>query len=223
MTVTILSGAMVVASQGLAKPPIYICLLNVLLSVIMPANGSMTAYPLKPARAHEVCGAGKIAFAFMLAARLGGQVMWVQKVGHSECMNPEGFANIFDPSNILITRTKTQIDTLAVAEEALRSGAVQLVVYELDKPISLTAGRRLQLAAQAGQALGLGLINDDMGSNAAETRWHVSPVFDPIDSTLQNWNLIKNKSGTKGAWNVRWDTAAHRVDVVPPTGDRSGS
>ena len=85
----------------------------------------------------------------------------------------------------------------------------------------------MQLAAQAGHTTGLCLIPEGMGSNAAETRWHCSPVFDPTggaaDSTLQCWELIKNKSGTLGAWHVRWDAAARRLYVVSPAGERPGS
>jgi len=62
-----------------------------------------------------------------------------------------------------------------------------------------------------------------MGSNAAETRWQAAPLFDPeeaADSTLMRWLLIKNKSGTLEAWDVRWNHAARRLDVVSPTGQR---
>jgi protein ImuA len=57
-----------------------------------------------------------------------------------------------------------------------------------------------------------------MGSNAAETRWRCIPLFDPEDSTLQSWELIKNKSGTIGAWTILWDAQAHRVIVVSEVG-----
>jgi len=121
----------------------------------------------------------------------------------------------------LLALGQDHTDILALAEEALRSGAVATVVAELTKPLDLTAGRRLQLAAEAGGALGILLIGDDMGSNAAETRWRCTPLFDPDDSTLQHWELIKNKSGTLAAWKVRWDDAAHSVTVVRETGERA--
>ncbi|WP_189641171.1 ImuA family protein, partial [Paramylibacter ulvae] len=174
-------------------------------------------------RAHEVCGTAKNTFAFMLAAQIPNTVIYVRENHRSNILNPSGFANIFDPRRILMVYAKTQIDVLAVAEETLRSTAVQMVIYELTKPISLTAARRLQLAAQAGQTLGLGLIQDGMGSNVAETRWHAAAIFDPDDSTLQRWDIIKNKSGTLGSWYVRWNSTAHCVDLVSPTGNGSGS
>ena len=85
---------------------------------------------------------------------------------------------------------------------------------ELNAPLDLTAGRRLQLAAKTGRSLGIALIPEGMGSNAAETRWQCAPVFDPQDSTLQRWELIKNKSGTLGVWNVRWSASSRRINVV---------
>ncbi len=64
-----------------------------------------------------------------------------------------------------------------------------------------------------------------MGSNAAETRWRAAPLYDPEggDSTLMRWSLIKNKSGTFGAWDVRWNHATRRLLVVSPVGERPGS
>jgi protein ImuA len=115
------------------------------------------------------------------------------------------------------------IDMLAVAEEALRSGSVSLVVMELSKPLGLTAGRRLQLAAEAGKSTALSIIPEGMGSNAAETRWQCAPVFDVRDSTLQHWKLIKNKSGTLGSWDVRWDAQARHINVVSEVAQREGS
>jgi len=113
--------------------------------------------------------------------------------------------------------------TFAVAEEALRDGTTPLVILEISQPMGLIQGRRLQLSARAGKSTGLCLIPDGMGSNAAESRWHAAPIFDPFsapgDSTLQRYELIKNKSGTLGFWHVRWDTASRRLHLVSATGE----
>jgi len=186
-------------------------------------TGSLPSLSLRPGRAHEVCGAGAAFFAFAQAARIGGPLMWVSESWRMDRINPAGFLALVDPERLLLAETKDQPESLAVAEEALRSGAVPLVVVELSKPLVLTPGRRLQLAARDGNATALSIIPDGAGSNAAETRWRCSPVFDATESTLQHWSLIKNKSGTPGAWHVRWDAAAHRLDVVSPAGERPGS
>lgn len=181
-------------------------------------------FPPMNARTHEVCGASALFFAFSLAGRLGGTTIWVRESWRSEQINPSGFAQYFDPQNLLVAQARNQTDVLAVGEESLRGKSVSLVVMELDQDISLTQGRRLQLAAQAGNTTGLCIIPDGMGSNAAQTRWRCSPIFDETggvaDSTLQNWSIIKNKSGTLTAWNVNWDAKTRRINVVSPTAQR---
>ncbi|MEX0349174.1 MAG: ImuA family protein [Paracoccaceae bacterium] len=186
-------------------------------------DASIPYYPPKKHRTHEACGAGAVFFALALAARLEGPVLWVREAWQGTQLNPAGIQQILDPARLLTASTKDQTDALAVAEEALRSGAVPLVVIELSKPLDLTAGRRLQLAARDGKATALALIPDGMGSNAAETRWSCAPQFHPQDSTHHRWELIKNKSGTLGVWDVRWDHSARRIAVVPQVGQRPGS
>lgn len=180
-------------------------------------------FPPSKARTHEVCGPGAYTLAFALAARIGGQCIWVRERWDSTQINPNGFAAFIAPSELMLCNTKDQTQTLAVAEEALRSGVASLVVMTLNKPLGLTEGRRLQLAARDGTSTGLVIIPEGMGSNAAETRWRCTPVFDPKfalqDSTLQKWERTKNKSGTLGAWYVRWDPASRRVIVVSPAGE----
>lgn len=135
-----------------------------------------------------------------------------------------GGAAYLDPSQLLIAQAPRHIDVLASTEEALRSGHVAVVIAELTQPIGLTEGRRLQLAAQEGNATGLCILPEGMGNNAAQTRWHCTPVFDEgntaEDSTLQNWKLIKNKSGTLAAWTVKWNAQTRRISVVSPTAQR---
>lgn len=181
-------------------------------------------FPLRPARVHDACGPGAVAFAAMAAAELA-PVLWVREAWLSDGLNPLGLAPILDPAGLLLARTRNQADSLAVAEEALKDGAFPFVVIEITRPLDLREGRRLQLAAKAGKTTGLCLIPEGMGSNAAETRWRCSPVFDgaAVDSTLLRWELIKNKSGTLGGWHVRWDAASHRLDVVSSLAERSGS
>lgn len=178
-------------------------------------------FPPDNARTHEVWGPSATAFAFALAASLCGQsgkaVLWIREGWQGEQINPMGFAHYLDPQKLLIAQAPGHIDLLASAEEALRSGRVALVVMEVSQPIGLTEGRRLQLAATEGKTTGLCLLPEGMGSNAAQTRWRCTPVFDATahaDSTLQRWEIIKNKSGTLKAWAVKWDAQTRRVSVV---------
>lgn len=181
------------------------------------------AFPLVRGRVHEACGPAAVSFAVRVAAQMSGDVIWVREGWRPGGLNPLGMDGL-DPARVIVAHTANQIDTLAVAEEALRDGAVSCVVLELTAQIGLTAGRRLQLAAKDGRATGVCLIPDGagMGSNATQTRWRCAPVFDDRDSTLQQWDLIKNKSGTNGSWYVRWHAETRSVTVVPPIGQRSG-
>lgn len=181
--------------------------------------------PLRPARVHEACGPAATGFAAVACAQSKGHLLWLREGWQAGTLDPAGLSAFCDPARVLIARTKDQTDTLAVAEEALKDGAVALVVIETTRPLDLREGRRLQLAAKAGPSTGLCLIPEGAGSPATETRWHCTPVFDPAeptDSTLMRWEIIKNKSGTTGAWHVRWNRAAHRLDVVSPVGERPG-
>lgn len=178
-----------------------------------------SCFPLRAGRAHEVCGAGARGFAAILGGMRGENVLWLVENRRRERMNPLGLGRFCDPRRVLLAGAGGHVEMLAMAEEALRSGAVGTVVAETRAPLDLTAGRRLQLAAEAGGALGVFLIAEGMGSNAAETRWLCEPQFDPGDSTCWRWRLIKNKSGTLGSWVVRWDEQARRIAVVSATGE----
>lgn len=177
-----------------------------------------SVFTLKLGRVHEVCGPGAFGFAAVQAARQNTNFLWIKAARSSAQLNPTGLSAFADPRHLLVASTQHQTETLAVAEESLRSGVLGVVIMELTAPLDLTAGRRLQLAAKVGQSTGLAIIPEGMGSNAAETRWRCAPLFAPDDSTLFRWDLIKNKSGTIGGWNVRWSASTRRINVVSETG-----
>ncbi|PLW75740.1 ImuA family protein [Cohaesibacter celericrescens] len=194
------------------------------------------SYPLKAGRAHEVTGHGSTAFAAIacgIGSKSGSRInharpaLWLTQGWRSDQLNPVGLSVFCDPHRMLLARVADQKNMLACAEEALRSGAVSTVVVEVGQALSFTAGRRLQLAAEMGGATGLLLIGEDMGNNAAESRWHCAPLFRQAvpglassDSTLQRWQIIKNKSGTIGYWDIIWDAETRRVIVVSEAGER---
>jgi protein ImuA len=179
-------------------------------------------FPLKPSRYLEVTGPSAHTFASVCCGNTTGVAIWFVEAWITEMVTPLGLQTHCDPHQVLIGKCSTPIDVLAATEEALRSGVVSLVIAELTKPLSLTAGRRLQLAAEAGRATGLMIVGDGMGSNATQTRWHVSPTFSPDDSTQMRWSLIKNKSGTIADWEVRWNEKTRRIFVVPQHVQRTG-
>ncbi|PID37375.1 MAG: hypothetical protein CR993_00770 [Rhodobacterales bacterium] len=178
---------------------------------------------LRPARVHEAEGAGRFVFALAQAVRLSGPVIWISPahVRHTPLLPglPQGLG-----ARLHLVRPDKELDLLWAAEESLRSRATGLVIAEPDQPLSLLAGRRLQLAAEAGRTTGLMLICAGQGSNAAETRWACAPQAAPRrDSTLQHWQLNKNKSGTTGGWTVEWNGQTGAVHMVCAAGQRSGA
>ncbi len=196
---------------------------------------------LTPFRVHEVGGAAAHAFAMAQAgvqAGAGfasGTVVCIRAAHETDRLLPAGIARLLPPARLMMVLAAGEVDLLWATEEALRSGAVGFVIAAPQKPLSLTAGRRLQLAAEAGRSTGLLIIRDGMGSNAAQTRWHCAPEWGAPergapeggapewhgrDSTLQRWSLIKNKEGTLGDWLVGWNEKARAVCVVSPVGQR---
>lgn len=120
-----------------------------------------------------------------------------------------------------LLRPVGETDLLWCIEESLRAAPVGLVIAEPEKPLSLTAGRRLQLAAEAGRSTGLLLIREGAGSNATETRWHCAPMASPApDSTLHHWAINKNKEGTTGNWVLNWHGTSAAFHLVSETGER---
>lgn len=183
----------------------------------------LIAFPLEQARVHEVCGPTAVTFALISAAISVGPVLWVRRASCGEALCPHGLSAFIEVSDLFVAHAETHADSLSVAEEALRCGAMSMVVVEVTKALDLREGRRLQLAAREGQTRGLCIIPDGMGANTAETRWHVQPLFDPEcqDSTLMRWELKKNKKGTVGVWHVRWAPKTRGLHVVSPLVERS--
>lgn len=171
-------------------------------------------FGLLAARVHEAQGRGRRAFALFQAARHAGPIFWILPAQATDVPMLRGLPRGLG-ERLYLLRPAGEADLLWCIEEALRALPVGLVIAEPEKPLSLTAGRRLQLAAEAGQTTGLLLIRADAGSNATETRWDCAPLASPSgDSTLHAWALKKNKRGTIGFWTVSWNGTSAALDMV---------
>jgi protein ImuA len=178
------------------------------------------AFSLRSARVHEAEGRGRRAFAVFQAARHSGPLIWILPAHVPELPMLRGLPRGVG-ERLHMVRPSGETDLLWCVEEALRSVPVGLVIAEPDKPLSLLAGRRLQLAAEAGRTTGLMLIRQDAGSNATETRWVCEPVAGAsADSTLHHWSLIKNKKGTLKSWTVNWNGASTAFHLVSEARER---
>ncbi|BCB22217.1 damage-inducible protein [Bosea sp. ANAM02] len=138
---------------------------------------------------HEVAGGGNGAvdgaasslFCAGIAARTPGKVLW--------CITrPDLFAPAFSqaglaPDRVIYVEAGDDKALLACMEEGLRHGGIGAVVGEVTK-LTMTASRRLQLAAEGTGAIGLALRRwrrqadaADFGQpTAAMTRWRVSSI-----------------------------------------------
>ena len=161
-----------------------------------------------------VDGAAAALFAAGIAARTAGKVLWC--VTRYDLFAP-GLAQAgLPPDRVIYVEAKDEKALLACFEEGLRHGGLSAVVGEVSK-LSMTASRRLQLAAEDSHTLGLAVrrwatakaANDYGQPTAAVTRWLVtamasSPMaglgHDPSSKNLGSKNLgSKNIMGT-----ARW-------------------
>lgn len=171
------------------------------------------------ARVHEICGASRLALAAMVMELSEGPVLWVFPGWFNGRIFPDGMRDFADPARLVFARTRRPEDILWTAEEALRSGAVPLVVAEVAAIPALTPVRRLNLAAEAGAEaahhwgrlapLGLLLTPGEGGAAGVESRWRMVPA--PSGSTLierrQAWRMERLRARDAGpaAWAVSRD------------------
>ena len=179
-----------------------------------PEPASADPFDLRARRVHEAEGRGRRAFALFQAVRHTGPLVWILPAHVPELPMLRGLPRGVG-ERLHVFRPIGETDLLWCIEEALRAAPVSLVIAEPEKPLSLTAGRRLQLAAEAGRTTGIMLIRGDAGSNAAETRWNCEAIASTAaDSTLHRWDLNKNKRGTIGSWVLNWNGASAAVHMV---------
>jgi protein ImuA len=127
-------------------------------------------------------------------------------------------------ARFLTVTLKTPIALLWVMEEALKSGALALVIGDADPShCSLTATRRLSLAAHSGKAAGLLVFSKaHTGATASDTRWQASafasraPPYDEHAPGRPAWmiDLTRARHGRPGRWLVEWQHATHRFALV---------
>ena len=211
------------------------------------ARDNLTLCPevtLTRGRAHEICGGSRRTLALWLANRATGPVLWVSPSWQSLDLHAEGVWHHFTPSRLIFLRVLRAEDLLWSVEEALRSGAVPLVVADLPAPPALTPVRRLHLAAeQGGDLLGkrgtaptaLLLTPDKGGAPGVESRWQMSPRHLPqTDPRLKpcalrsavpvdRWKLnrLRARSQPPQSWYVtpapRSHCASNEAGIQPPT------
>ena len=160
---------------------------------LRPALSVLGEVVLERARMHEGCG-------------------WVP-----ERLYMPGVRQFMQPGRLIFVTVKRAEDLLWSMEEALRSGAVPLVVADLPDTPGLTPVRRLHLAAETGAQeghcapVGLLLTPGDGGAQGVESRWHMTPHHAP---GLERWQLERRRArmlppkgwlvehGHDGSWRI---------------------
>ncbi len=125
------------------------------------------------------------------------------------------------PGRLLLVEAPRSKDILWAMEEGLRSTALAAVVGELGTEglgtASLTATRRLALAAQQSGCPCLLLRNGDKSTSAARTRWRIAGApsrpgaLDPRAPGGPSWRaeLVRCPQGRPAAWTLEW---SHETD-----------
>jgi protein ImuA len=136
---------------------------------------------------HEVAGGGHGAidgaaaalFAAGIAARLRGQVLWC--VTQQDLFAPALAQAGLVPDRVIYAEAGDEKSVLVCFEEGLRHGGLGAVVAEVAR-LSMTASRRLQLAAEGSSTIGIAIRRWRRPAEAADfgqptasvTRWRVS-------------------------------------------------
>jgi protein ImuA len=162
---------------------------------------------LARARVHEFCGPARRTLALMAARSVTGPVIWIRPGWLPERLYPDGVLPLIEPGRLIFVTPRRPEDLLWCFEEALRAGAVALVVGELPEPPGLTPVRRLNLAAETGATegaqtpTGLILTPGHGGAQGVESRWHIAPRHSEKASRWQ-LDLCRARSEPPQRWSL---------------------
>ena len=179
-------------------------------------------------------GAASALFAAGILARMEGPVLWVLE--RRDLFAPGLAGAGLHPDRVVYAQAGRR-DALLVMEEGLRHRGLAGVAAEISGRITLSASRRLQLAAEATGVTALLLRrpgrgeSDLAGAVAAVTRWRIGalPSAPPIPDAPDvpglgrvRWrlDLLRCRGGRTGSWIVEACDASGRLDMVAPLADR---
>ncbi|MGI4939985.1 MAG: ImuA family protein, partial [Janthinobacterium lividum] len=152
----------------------------------------------------------------------------------------EGLAQAgLDPGRLILVQSRR--DALQAMEEGLRHPDLAGVVCELEGRLDLVASRRLQLAAEATDVLGLVLrrsrrFNDPalVAPSAATSRWRISGVPSPpplahapdvqgVGRPLWKLELLRCRGAEPATWVVEGCDAQGRLALASVLADRQAA
>ncbi|MGH2341508.1 ImuA family protein [Segnochrobactraceae bacterium EtOH-i3] len=209
---------------------------------IAALDGALPGGGLPCGRLHEAAGGGRdandgaavAAFVAGIAARTTGAIVWC--VTRADLFPPGLAAAGLAPDRVLLVSASEDRVVLAVMEEALRSPGVGAVVGEVSG-LSLTASRRLQLAAETSGAIGLALRRSRRAAEAgtfgeptaATTRWRISTLPSgrlPVPGVGRSrWRveLLRVRGGEPAEFILEATDATGRLSLPADLADGSGA
>ncbi len=208
---------------------------------LTPLDARLPAEGLDPAGVHEIAPRepGDVAAAMGFAAALGIRrllsagtegrpLLWCRlaRMGmEAGGLYGPGLNAIGLPAARIVTvALSKQQAILWTADEALKSGALSGVILDLDPAkCTVTATRRLALAAQSGQTPAIIVMAQTSAlPSVARSRWAVASLPSlppPLDERAPGkpaWRveLLRCRRGKPGIFSVEWDHATHRFSLV---------
>ena len=200
---------------------------------------------------HEVAGGGQgtmdascaALFTAGILARCPGQILWC--LTRADLFAPALAQAGLDPDRVIYAEAADEKTVMACFEEGLRHGGLGGVVAEVAR-LSMTASRRLQLAAERTGTIGIALRRwrrateaVDFGQpTAAVTRWRVSTLPSaplPVPGIGRaRWlvELIRNRAGECADFMMEaCDETGHLAifadlahgSLAPPVGQRQAT
>src|SRR5690606_23289717 len=188
---------------------------------------------------HEVAGGGNGAldgaaaalFAAGIADRTKGQVLWI--LTRADLFAPALAQVGLLPDRVIHVEAGDEKTVLACFEEGLRHGGLGAVVAETAR-LSMPASRRLQLAAEGSDTIGLAIRRwrrhteaTDFGQpTASATRWRVSVLpSEPLPVPglgRARWllELIRCRAGESADFEVEACDEKGRVALSTPVANR---
>jgi len=199
---------------------------------------SLPAGGLAAGALHEVAGSDALAddaaatvFLAGILARTEGTVLWCLR--WRDLFAPALHLAGLHPDRVIFVETRSDTNVLVAMEECLRHEGLGGVVGELGR-LSLTASRRLQLAAEKSGVpafvfLRASAANAAVSGSAAATRWRVCAVpsedlgVPSLGRPRWSLSLERVRGGEPHQWIVEACDAQGRIALPAVSADRAAA
>jgi protein ImuA len=224
------------AASGPVRPPLSFAVPEI--DAGLPGGG------LALGALHEIAGAGPdmasgaaaLLFVAGVLARASGPVLWI--FGRRDLFAPSLAGVGLHPDRVIYAETGDRGTVLLAMEEGLHHPGLAGVVGEIDGRLTLTASRRLQLAAENSGIICFALRRTRRADQAdladpiaAETRWRITAIASrpPLSWAPETpglgrarWrlDLIRCRGGEPHTWIVEAPNAQGRLGLAPDLANR---